>query len=193
MPGARSRIASSDFGFTNVAVLCHCRVQEAFLDLMLPVLSRSLRAFESASAAPAAGRRMATALKRRRRAAAKAAGAHETDAVFKARACMPSHCRPCPLSCNLKLSINAVCDSLQQVQRAAMPVLRHVPQFSAVSRYWLSSSYAGLRLVCCFRSQGFVTRDRRRPHVRQADEEVAAAMEGGVTESEVRLGPCSAE
>jgi uncharacterized protein YfaA (DUF2138 family) len=60
--------------------------QEAYLDLMLPVLNRSLRAFESAASAggaPVSGRRMKAALKRRRRASARYAGAHETEAVFK--------------------------------------------------------------------------------------------------------------
>lgn len=59
--------------------LCGVR-QEAYLDLMLPVLNRSLRTFESA---PVSGRRMKAALKRRKRATARNAGAHETEAVFK--------------------------------------------------------------------------------------------------------------
>ena len=71
--------------------------QEAFLDLMLPVLSRSLAHFEAAAAgAPAAGRRMAAALRRRERVAAQNPGAHEQDAVFKART-SPPRMRPAML------------------------------------------------------------------------------------------------
>ncbi len=53
---------------------------------MLPVLSRTLRTSEAASAAPASGRRMTAALRRRARVAQKYAHTQEHGAVFKVSA-----------------------------------------------------------------------------------------------------------
>ena len=61
-------------------------LQEPFLDLMLPVLSRTLRTSEAASAAPASGKRMTAALRRRARVAQKYAHTQEHGAVFKVSA-----------------------------------------------------------------------------------------------------------
>ena len=58
-------------------------LQEPFLDLMLPVLSRTLRASEAASSGAAAGKRMRAALRRRARVAEKYAHTQEHGAVFK--------------------------------------------------------------------------------------------------------------
>lgn len=46
-------------------------------------------------------------------------------------------------------------------------------------------SFYPLNKFCSMPGQGFVTKDRRKPHVRQADEELAAALEAGtISESE---------
>ena len=58
-------------------------LQEPFLDLMLPVLSRTLRASEAASSGAAAGKRMRAALRRRAHVAEKYAHTQEHGAVFK--------------------------------------------------------------------------------------------------------------
>ena len=60
-----------------------CVLQEPFLDLMLPVLSRTLRASEAASSGAASGKRMRAALRRRARVAEKYAHTQEHGAVFK--------------------------------------------------------------------------------------------------------------
>ena len=53
------------------------------MDLMLPVLSRTLRTSEAASSATASGKRMHAALRRRARVAQKYAHTQEHGAVFK--------------------------------------------------------------------------------------------------------------
>ena len=61
-------------------------MQEPFLDLMLPVLSRTLRASEAATSVAASGKRMRSALRRRARMAEKYAHTQEHGAVFKVSA-----------------------------------------------------------------------------------------------------------
>ncbi len=57
--------------------------QEAFLDLMLPVLNRTLRHFDVHSAPSVGGNRLSAALRRRLRLLSKNRGAHEQGVVFK--------------------------------------------------------------------------------------------------------------
>ncbi len=62
--------------------------QEAFLDLMLPILNRTLRHFDAQTSA--GGSRMPAVLRRRLRLLNKHRGAHELGVVFKVHSsCLP--------------------------------------------------------------------------------------------------------
>lgn len=73
--------------------------QDAFLDLMLPVLNRTLRHFDVHNTSSAGGSRLSAALRRRLRLLNKNRGAHEQGVVFKVDSSppQPSQLRACLL------------------------------------------------------------------------------------------------